>query len=180
MKALTQTCFRSLRGTAWCGITVGFSLVLGYSLLFLVYAIGRSSVQITASLSVREGLVGTLIANAFALLMAVLGFALLFGVIAALGEALLLLIIYGLSALFNPQQLPGRAAWIGLIATGMPAVALLLFVQQTLGIYVAALWPAGFFFWLGLPCLLFIGATTWLSWQGASGQSLEHVYPQHA
>lgn len=171
MKSLAQTCFRSLRGTAWSGVRLGFGLVGGYSLLFLVYAIIRSSLQIMTSLSAREGLVGTLIANAFALLMAVLGFALLFGVIAAIAECVLLLIIYGLSALLNPGHLQGRAAWIGLLVTASPALALVIFVQQQLGIYFVALWPMGFLFWLGLPCLLLIGVTTWLSWQSAAPQT---------
>ena len=41
-----------------------------------------------------------------------------------------------------------------------------------LGIYFVALWPMGFLFWLGLPCLLLIGATTWLSWQSSAPQTV--------
>ncbi|MCX6045134.1 MAG: hypothetical protein NT075_08470 [Chloroflexi bacterium] len=35
----------------------------------------------------------------------------------------------------------------------------------SLGSYFDALWPMGYLFWLGLPSLIFVGATTWISWQ---------------
>ncbi len=167
MTRVTQRCFCTVRGTAWCGVCGGMGLALGYSLLFLIYAIVRSSLQIGASVALGEGLFGTLLANAFALFMAVLGFALLFGVIAAISEGAILLLVYAVLIRFNPQHSPVRAAWIGLFTASIPAVALVIFIQQSLGSYFAALWPTGFFFWLGFPGLLFVGMTTWLSWQGA-------------
>jgi len=168
MTPVAQNCFRTVRSTAWCGVRLSFSLVLGYSLLFLVYAIVRSSLEIGASLAPTEGRLSLLLANAFALLVAVLGFALLMGAIAAICAVVVLLLVYGVSALLNPQRSPVRAAWIGLFTTSISAAALVVFIQQSLGIYFAALWPTGFLFWLGFPCLLFVAATTWISWQSAT------------
>ncbi|MBX3015144.1 MAG: hypothetical protein KF832_26735 [Caldilineaceae bacterium] len=145
------------------GLGVGFRVAVCYGAAFLVYAILRSSFQIGAVLTVHEGLVGTLIANAFALAIAVLGATLLLGGIAALVEGLIVCLVYALSAWFNTQHSPRRAAWIGFFCAALPVVILVLFLRYQLGIYFRALWPTGFFFWLALPGLLLISTTTWLS-----------------
>ena len=66
MNTITQNCFRTVRGTLLSGLRLGFGLTLIYSAAFAFYAIVRSSWHIVASLPVAEGLVGTLVANAFA------------------------------------------------------------------------------------------------------------------
>lgn len=108
MSFLTQNCFHTLRGTALSGLLVGFDEVLIYSLAFALYAIARSSIHIGTILSPTEGLVGALIANAFSLLMAILGFCLLFGIFAAVLETSTLLLIYGLAVQLNPQGFQQR------------------------------------------------------------------------
>jgi hypothetical protein len=165
MTFIAQNCFRTVRGTALSGLLVGFAEALAYGLAFAVYAIARSSLQIGVVLAPSEGLWGTLAANAFSLLLAILVFTLLFGIGAAILEIVMLLLNYELLALLNPQHFSMRAAWIGLITSGILVVAILLFVQRSLGSYFDALWPSGFFFWLGLPSLIFIGVNSWLSWQ---------------
>lgn len=165
MKLISQNCLRSVRGTALSGLTVGFALALSYSLVFALYAIVRSSLQIGSALTWREGLMGTLLANALAILAPVVVFALLLGTVAAIITSLALLLVHGLSTYFNPRHDVHRAVWIGFISAGSLTCGLILFAQQSLGIYFAALWPAGFLFWLGLPCLLFVITVTWLSWR---------------
>ena len=64
MTYITQNCFRTGPGTLFSGLRLGFALAFIYSATFVFYAIGRSSWQIVASLSVAEGLLGTLVANA--------------------------------------------------------------------------------------------------------------------
>jgi hypothetical protein len=155
------------RGAAGHGARLGFGLALLYGFAFALYAIVRSSLQIKAILTPGAGLFGTLAANALAILMPALGFALLLGMLAAVIESVTLLLVYGLSTLLNLQQSPARAAWIGLITAGIMAGALQLFMQRSLGSRFDALWPSGYLFWLGLPCLIFVGATTWISWRVA-------------
>lgn len=167
MTIVTQHCFRTLRGTLISALRIGFRLALAYSLLFALYAIVRSSFQIGAILSPADGLFGTLLANAFAIMLPSMLMGLLLGIVAALLMALTWLGVYGFSAWLNPARLPGRAFWIGALASGAVVVVLQVMMQRSLGIYFAALWPAGYFFWLGLPCLLFVAATTWVSWQAS-------------
>lgn len=173
LRYLTQHCFHTLRGTALSGLLVGLCEVLLYSLAFVLYAIVRSSIQIGAVLAPNEGLIGLLIANAFSLLMAVLGIGPMLGLFAAVIETITAVLMYELSVFFNPAGFRGRGAWIGLLTAGLMAVAILLFVQQSLGSYFAALWPSGYFFWLGLPTLIFIGTNGWLGWRFSNNQRTE-------
>lgn len=172
MSYITQNCFRSVPGTLFSGLRLGFALAFIYSAIFALYAIGRSSWQIVASVSVAEGLIGTLVANAFALIVAVLFFALLLGVVAALLQSLTLLLVYELARLFAVHHSVIALAGLGLVVAGVLAGALQLWVQRNLGSYFAALWPTGYFFWLGLPSLLFVGATVWVGWR-VEGDAVE-------
>jgi len=173
LRYLTQNCFHTLRGTALSGLLVGFWEVLLYSLAFVLYAIVRSSIQIGAVLAPNEGLIGILIANAFSLLMAVLGIGLMLGLFAAVIETITVVLMYELTAFFNPAGFRGRGAWIGLLTAGLMVIAILFFVQQSLGSYFAALWPSGYFFWLGLPSFIFIGTNGWLGWRFSTSHRTE-------
>ncbi|HRW09867.1 MAG TPA: hypothetical protein P5121_32420 [Caldilineaceae bacterium] len=172
MRSITQNCFRTVRGTLFSGLRLGLALALAYSAGFAFYAIVRSSWQIVASLSLAEGLIGTLMANAFALVVAVLFFALLLGTVAALLQSITLLLVDGLARLLFAQRSPIVMAGLGLVVAGVLAGALQLLVQRSLGSYFVALWPTGYFFWLGLPSLLFVAATVWIGWH-AAGHGVE-------
>ncbi|MEZ4863478.1 MAG: hypothetical protein R3C14_19320 [Caldilineaceae bacterium] len=176
MRYITQHCFRTVRGTLLSGLRLGFGLTLIYSAGFALYAIVRSSWHIVASLPVAEGLVGTLVANAFALIAAVLFFALLLGVVAALLQSITLLLVDGLARLLMAHRSPLVMAGLGMISAALVAGAVQLLVQRSLGSYFTALWPTGYFFWLGLPSLLFVGATTWVGWrvEGYAVESQRH------
>lgn len=165
MKVLAQTCFRTIGGTARSGLRLGFLLALLYSAAFALYAVGRSSWQIAMTLPPDDSLLGTLVANAFALLLPILVFAFVLGVGAALLQCVTLLLVYGVAAVINPHRRAVGMAGIGLISATLLAAAIQLAVHQSLGSYFDALWPSGYLFWLGLPSLLFVGATTWVSWQ---------------
>ena len=168
MKFFTHHCFRTIAGTALSGGRLGFMLALAYSAAFAFYAIVRSSWQIGATLAPGEGLLGTWVANALALLLPILSFALLLGISAALLQSITLLVVYGLAALVNPHHIPSGMAGIGAATAALVAGAIQVTAQQSLGSYFAALWPTGYLFWLGLPSLLFVGATTWVSWRFAA------------
>lgn len=176
MRFVAQNCFRTVGGTALSGVVLGFTLALAYGFTFVVYAIVRSSLQIVAILSPGEALVGTLLANAFALFVPALVFALLCGLGAALLQSITLLLVHGVAALINPHHAPALMAGIGLISASLLAGASQVAVQQSLGIYFDALWPSGYLFWLGLPSLLFIGATIWVSWRLSNHAAGKRMY----
>jgi hypothetical protein len=165
MTFFAQRCFHTVRGTGVSGAILGFTLAVAFGAVFALYAILRSSLQIALILSAGEGLWATLAANAFSLLIPILSFTLLLGIVAALLQSMALLLVYGFTALLNPYRSPARAAWIGLITAVILASGVQFAIQRRLGIYFDALWPMGYLFWLGLPSLIFVGATTWISWQ---------------
>lgn len=165
MKFLAQHVFRTIGGTALSGLRLGFTLVLLYSAAFALYAIGRSSWRIAATLAPGEGLFGTLVATAFALLLPIAVCALVFGIGAGLLQSVTLLAVRGMALLFRDHHAPAFTAWIGFVTAIVLVGAIVLTVQRTLGSYFDALWPSGYLFWLGLPSLLFVGATTWVSWR---------------
>jgi hypothetical protein len=90
----------------------------------------------------------------------------LLGVLAAVIETAAFLIIYGLSLALNGRRTPSRAAAIGLLVAGSLAALVNILVVRGISAYWGAFWPQGYFFWLGLPSLMFIGTTAWLCWQG--------------
>lgn len=175
MKFLTQHCFRTTGGTAQSGLRLGFILAWLYSAAFALYAIGRSSWQIAATLAPDEGLFGMLVANVFALLLPIAVFALVLGSGAALLQSVTLLAVRGMALLFRDHHTPAFTAWIGFVTALVLVGAIALTVPRSLGSYFDALWPSGYLFWLGLPSLLFVGATAWVSWRAA-----DHLPQQQA
>lgn len=165
MTFLSPPRYGTARQVAVCGLFWGFGLALAYGASFALYAIIRSSSQIALVLADSTALWGTLVANALSILLASLLFALLLGIGAAVLQSIALLFVYAVAPFLNSHHASGRGAWIGLCVSGILACALHFVVQRSLGSYFAALWPAGYFFWLGLPSLLFMGTTSWLSWR---------------
>jgi hypothetical protein len=150
---------------AYSGARLGFISALVYGGLATLYIILRSSFRILGVLSPAEGLLGTLLANAFGVLWPCLVTTLLLGALAAILGVAAFSVIYGLSSVLNRRRSPGRAAAIGLLVTGSLATLVNLLVVGGIGTYWGAFWPQGYFFWLGLPSLVFIGTTTWLCWR---------------
>ncbi|MCE7986978.1 MAG: hypothetical protein DYG89_37875 [Caldilinea sp. CFX5] len=175
MKFLAQNCFRTIGGTVLSGLRFGFLLTLLYSAAFALYAVVRSSLQIVAILAPGEGLFGTLVVNAFALLLPIAVFALVLGSGAALLQSITLLAVRGMALLFRDHHAPAFTAWIGFVTAFVLVGAIALTVQRSLGSYFDALWPSGYLFWLGWPSLIFVGATTWVSWRFA-----DHLPQQQA
>jgi len=154
------------------GATMGFVSALVYGALATPYIILRSSLQILGVLSPAEGLLGTLLANAFGVLWPCLVTTVLLGVLAAVVETAAFSIIFGLLLALKAQGSPGRAAAIGLLVAGGLAVLVNILLVRGISPYWGAFWPQGYLFWLGLPSLIFIGTTTWLCWQGEARRAV--------
>ena len=77
-----------------------------YALLFAVYAITRSSLQILGTLSAGDGIFGTWVANAFSIGFAACSVTLLLSFLVAPLGALTLLLAHGASRWLNPDSSP--------------------------------------------------------------------------
>lgn len=176
MKLAKLTPLRSWGAAARYGAAVGFMSAIVYGTVTMLYIILRSSVQIMGVLTPAESLWGTLAANASIIVWPCLVTMLLLGLLAAVIETVAFVIIYGLSLILNGQRAPFRAAVIGFMVSGSLAWLVHFLVVQAISAYWGAFWPIGYLFWLGLPSLIFIGATTWLCWRGEihhSGRRVE-------
>jgi hypothetical protein len=162
------------------GAAIGFISALVYGGLATLYIILRSSLQILGMLSPAEGLSGTLLANAFSVLWPCLVTTVLLGVLAAVIGTVAFSIIYGLSLVLNGRSSPSRAAAIGFLVAGGLAALVNILVVRGIGAYWGAFWPQGYFFWLGLPGLMFIGTTTWLCWRRGAGHASPRAGLPHA
>jgi hypothetical protein len=165
MKQWVLNPWRSWGTAAGYGAAVGFLSTLLYGTVVTLYIILRASAQILEVPSPAEGLLGTLVANAFSIVWPCLVTTLLLGLLAAIIETTAFLIIYGLSLMLNGWRLPSQGAAIGFMVAGSLAFLVNFLVMRGIGAYWGAFWPQGYLFWLGLPSLIFIGTTTWLCWQ---------------
>jgi hypothetical protein len=136
-------------------------LAILYGCLFAAYAVIRSSTQIAAVIGIGGDFTPTVMASGFAILVASLAAALLIGVFAALLETVALVVSRSVVVWLDWAQEPRRAAGIGFCVAAAIALALNLLVWRGGGIFMDQLWPSGYLFWFGLPCLIFVAATTW-------------------
>jgi hypothetical protein len=154
---------RSALGAAGRGARFGFLLALAYGAIFALYAIVRSGWQIVTTLPPSEGMLGTLAANTAAIAFAALWVTLMFAVIAAAVGAVTMAAAYGLAGLFHAQNSPAGRVTLGVLVALVLVAGLQWIVIQAAGRYGSAFWPAGYWFWLGLPSLLFVVGIGWLN-----------------
>lgn len=153
------------------GARMGFWSALLYGALATLYIILRSSLQIGRVLSPDEGLMGTLVANAFGVFWPSLVTTLLLAIPAALLGGLTLAVVAALCALVRRRRTPAQAAVIGFDVSALVVLLVSLLVFQATGGYWDAFWPEGYWFWVGLPSLLFVAATTWMFARQASSSA---------
>jgi hypothetical protein len=156
--------FRGLGRSVTAGLKMGILTALFYSLAFAIVAIPRASAQIFSSLTLSEGLLPTLLANAADIYLLSIEFAFGMGLIAALVCALTFAVIYLLVLVFKAQTARPRM-WIGAGVSLVLAVILHLLLWPLEGIPHAMLFRSvgGYLFWLGAPCLIYIVLTAWIS-----------------
>lgn len=145
------------------GAQVGFwsAMVYGATVTFLIVL--RSSLQIGRVLSLDEGLLGTLVANAFSVFWPCLITTLLLGAVAALLGMMAFGIIYALCQTGHRQRTPVQTVAIGFGVSALMVLLVNVSVIQVLGGFWDVFWPQGYLFWVGMPSLVFVAATTWVS-----------------
>ena len=153
----------SALGAAGRGARFGFLLALVYGALFALYAIVRSGWQIVTTLPPGAGMLGTLAANTAAIAFAALWVTLMFAVVAAAVGAVTMAVAHGLASLLRLQGSPIGRVTLGVLVALVLVAGLQWIVIQAVGRYGSAFWPAGYWFWLGLPSLLFVIGMGWVS-----------------
>jgi len=147
--------------TLLLGAAASVAVLVLYACLFVGYAVLRSSLQILSTLSPGDGLFATVVANAMSIGLAATSVTLLMAFLVAPLGAVTLLLASWVDRLLNPSLAPRPATWIGAGVAAIVFAAFAILILQVIRPYVAAFWPQGFLFWLGLPGLLFIGAMAW-------------------
>jgi hypothetical protein len=140
------------------GAGAGLLAAAGYALAFSGYAILRTSVQIVATLTPGEGILGTLAANALSLMIAALAVTVVFLPVAAGLGALAMLLAHGILRAWNGAPGGTQAALVGGGAAALIMLAVGSLVVAALGPFRTAFWPTSFLFWLGLPGVCFVVA----------------------
>jgi hypothetical protein len=154
---------REIGRAAGYGALMAFVLAIVYGAVFAVGAAGRASLQIAARLNGAEGTVATSVMSGFSILIASLAVSALLGLVAAIIAAVAMALARGLTLWIAPGGEPQRAAMIGMFVGFSVLIGMSLLVRQLSGVYFAQLWPAGYLFWIGLPCVIFLVAAAWLN-----------------
>jgi hypothetical protein len=151
--------------TAWYGAEACVALAFLYALVFIGYAIVRSTLAIVATSSVATGLVGTLIATWAGLALPALVCAALAAIPAALIGALSALSVRALLTLGNATPTPRRAAASGIVVCLAVSLALLALLTQGLGVTWTPATAATLTFWLLAPLVIYSTVGVVASWQ---------------
>ena len=145
------------------GAAAGAALTFGYALLFIIYALVRTSTLILGRVELNVA-VGALLANAVTIALAALSWACLLALVTAPIGLLTALALRGLLIWLNPPT-RRRAAALGGLLAGLVVVTLYLLLQPRAGQYLSPAYPASLLFWFGLPGLVYISAAAWGSVQ---------------
>jgi hypothetical protein len=141
------------------GAAAGALLTFGYALLFIIYAVVRTSTMILGR--VEPGVaVGVLLANAVTIALAALTWACLLALVTAPIGLLTALALRWLLIRLNPPT-RRRAAALGGLLAALIVVTLYLVLQPRAGQYLSPAYPASLLFWFGLPGLVYISAAAW-------------------
>lgn len=152
------------RNTIQTGAIIGIGLTLIYTSLFILYAIGRSTLTILAALPLNMSLLGTLVANSTSIAVASYAIALLLAIPMAFLGMGTAFVAKWLDSTFNKEHAPQRALISGFGAALAFVLLFDLSLQWLMGQTLASLGLETYLFWFGLPGLLHIGGGVAAAW----------------
>lgn len=141
------------------GAALGVGLASAYTLLFIMYAIVRSSL-VVIRVNSDVGMLGTLIAYAASFVIATCTITALMAIPAAIVGTLTAFILKRLLFAFNTQHVPQRTVTIGFATCLAIVVILQLGFQRALGFTLSDVIanPETYLLWLGIPSLIYLAA----------------------
>jgi hypothetical protein len=144
---------------AGTGAAAGAALTFSYALLFIIYALVRTSAMILGR--VEPGVAGgVLLANGVTIALAALTWACLLTLVTAPIGLLTALALRWLLIWLNPPT-RRRAAALGGLLAALGVVTLYLVLQPRAGQYLSLAYRESLLFWFGLPSLMYISAAAW-------------------
>jgi hypothetical protein len=145
------------------GAEAGLMLALLYALLFVIYAIIRSTIAIVAAAPRQVG--QGLAADWASLLVSSIDIVIVIAVPAALFGMLGAFLVDRLLRAISPEVMrPGRA--LRGVGTGLAVMVLLHIALGTAFGFSIGLVPAGtYWFWLGAPAVIYVGFCGMLGWR---------------
>jgi len=149
------------------GALLGFCAALVYGILFVVYGIARTSLVILSSPA--NELLPTLLANSLSVLIGAMFFAVVFGLFAALFQALTLTLIFFVHKAVAAYNLPRKGELVGLVVAVILFAGLLLLFQGSPRILFQVFWNQSFVFWFGLPGMIYLLMNVWLGRRLSAG-----------
>lgn len=147
---------------AGTGAAAGVLLTFGYTLLFIGYALARTSMMILERVE-HSVAIGVLLANAVTVALAALTWACLLALVTAPIGLMTALALRWVLIWLNPPH--HKAAGLGALLATLVAIMLYLLLQPFAGQYLSPAYPASLLFWFGLPSLIYISASAWGSVQ---------------
>jgi hypothetical protein len=151
------------RRVARSGAGIGVKMTLLYAIVFVLYAVVRSTIALLRWPSPDEGTAATVLATAASLIVAATSITLLALPISAFAGLVTSLVVYWL----RPQW---RHWSTGRPLTGFAAATVIVLLVQiallpVIGLTTFRLQAATYIFWLGLPAIIYIGAIGLGEWR---------------
>jgi hypothetical protein len=142
------------------GAALGLAAALVYGMGFVIYGILRTSTWIIAHPA--NELFPTLLANAVSVVIGAMFFAVLFGLFAAVFQAVTLALVFGLTRRIPPASNSPMRAMIGLVVSGGLFLTLLILFHGGPQIMTQVFWNQSFIFWFGMPGAVYVLMNTLL------------------
>ncbi len=158
MQPAKQATRSSWRYSAFGGAVLCSILALAYTLAFIVYALARSALTVTATINPDAGMWGTLIATWASLIVASLFIGALLTIAVAILGAFTGTVVKAVSLVFNPQHKPPRAVAIGASVCFGIILLLHLPLRSAMNYALPDLLSMHTLFWLEMPSAIFIVA----------------------
>jgi hypothetical protein len=143
------------------GAVTGFTAALIYGVLYSL--IGAFLTTSTVLKNLQGDVLPTILANVISVFIGAMFFAITFGIVAAFIQGLTFCLVATLvgKKLFGRETL--KAGQIGLGISLIFALLIHLAIWFSPPIVYQVFWKLSYIFWLGIPCLIFIGLTTFFS-----------------
>jgi hypothetical protein len=157
----TSPSARSILYFSGFGATSAFTAALLYGLLYSL--IGAFLTTGTVLKNMQMDVLPTIFTNALSVFIGAMFFAITFGLQAAIIQGLAFFVVAALTGkkLFGRQAILAR--WIGLGISLFFSLLIHLIILVSPSIVYQVFWKLSYVFWLGIPCLIFIGLTTFFS-----------------